>query len=169
MTRITSGTIHLFTFKEGMLSAMAHDLRLTVNKFRIQVHDERFDATFIPESIVVDGAVKNGAVDPKVLTDKDKAKIRATMQGEVLKTSQYGRIRYTGTLSHEGVVLVARGELELAGKKKPLEVTIRRTSTGLRGEVELTPTVWGIRPYKALGGALKLKDIVKVTFELPAD
>ena len=167
MTRITTGTIHLFTYKEGMLSAMAHDLRLTVNKFRIQVDGERFDATFFPESIGVDGAVRDGQIDARALDEKDKAKIRATMQAEVLKTSQFGRVTYSGTLSHEGVVAVARGQLELAGKKAPLDVHIRRTSAGLRGEVEIVPTRWGIKPYKALGGALKLQDRVRVTFELP--
>lgn len=169
MTRITSGTIHLFTFKEGVLSAMAHDLRLEVKKFRIEVDGDAFDATFFPEAIVVDGVMRDGQFVPGVLSDKDLAKIRGIMQAEVLKTSQFARITYKGTLTHQGVVFVARGKLDLAGRSKPLDVTIRRTADGLRGEVEFAPSEWGIRPYKALGGALKVQDRVRIAFVLPAE
>lgn len=167
MTRITKGTVHLFTYKEGMLSAIAHDLRLTVKRFRIQLDGERFDATFMPETIVVDGAVRDDVVHENVLSEKDKAKIRTTMQAEVLKTSVHGKIRFTGAVRSEGVLLVAAGDLELAGKKRPLEVSMRRTASAVTGAVEITPSEWGIKPYKALGGTLKLKDVVRVAFELP--
>ena len=36
------------------------------------------------------------------------------------------------------------------------------------GEVTLTPTRWGIKPFKALMGAIKLKDRVLIRFDLPA-
>ena len=167
MTRITKGTIHLFTYKEGVLSAIAHDLRLTVNRFRIQLDGDDFTAVFMPDTIVVDGAVKNGALDERALSEKDKGKIRATMQGEVLRSSQFAKISYAGKVAHEGVVLIARGDLELAGKKRPLQVTMRRTTGRVSGEVEIKPSEWGIKPYRALGGTLKLQDRVRVTFDLP--
>lgn len=167
MQRVTRGTIHLYTFKEGVLSAMAHDLRLTVKRFRIELDRPNFRGVFMPNTIQVDGAMNKGKLNEKALSDKDRSKIRSTMLGEVLKASTTGDITYEGTVSEEGVVLVARGDLTLAGKTKPLDVTMRRTAEGVRGEVEIQPSNWGIKPYKALGGTLKLQDRVRIAFELP--
>lgn len=168
MIDVTEGEIHLFTYKEGMLSPMAHDLRLSVGRFRVRLDDAQFEATFVPESITVDGVMRGDRLHVDVLSDKDKAKIRTVMQAEVLRTSQYARVVFRGALEEKGVLMAAKGELELAGRKRPLEITVRRTAEGVKGEVELKPSTWGIRPYKALGGALKLQDRVVVRFALPA-
>ncbi len=167
MIRITKGTVHLFTYTEGVLSAIAHDLRLTVKRFRVQVDGENVSGFFMPESIQVDGAMKNGKLNERALSDKDRSKIRSTMSGEVLRTSQFGKVNFNGTVTQQGLALVARGELELVGKKKTLEVAMRRRGDNITGEVELQPSLWGIKPYKALAGTLKLQDRVRVVFELP--
>ncbi|MFT6395853.1 MAG: hypothetical protein ACJAYU_000595 [Bradymonadia bacterium] len=168
MIRITKGTVHLFTYKEGVLSAIAHDLRLTVKRFRVQVDGANVTGFFMPESITVDGAMKNGKLNERGLSDKDKSKIRSIMAGEVLRTSQFGKVNFTGIVTQEGLALVARGELELVGKKQQLEVAMRRRGDNITGEIEIQPSRWGIKPYRALGGTLKLQDRVRVVFELPA-
>ena len=80
---ITRGTVHLFTFKEGMLSAIAHDLQLTVKRFRVVVTGAAVAAELFTDTVVVDGAVRDGKLAPQVLSDRDRDKIRATMAGEV--------------------------------------------------------------------------------------
>lgn len=168
MTRITKGDVRLFTYKDGFLSAIAHDLQLTVKRFRVEVRDDAVSGFFMPESIVVDGAVKDGKIDPRALSDKDKAKIRTTMASEVLRTSEFGKVSFSGTVSREGLALVARGELELVGRRVEIEVPMRQKGGTVTGDVEIQPSRWGIKPYRALGGTLKLQDRVRVTFALPA-
>ena len=168
MTRITKGQVKLFTFKDGLLSAIAHDLQLTVSRFRIEVRDDQVSGFFVTDSIVVDGAVKDGRLDPRVLSDKDKAKIRTTMAAEVLRSSEFGKVAFSGTVSQEGLAIVARGDPSLVGKSVSIEVAMRRKGDSVVGEIEIQPSRWGIKPYKVLGGTLKLQDRVRVTFELPA-
>lgn len=169
MTRITRGDVRLFTFKEGVLSAIAHDLQLTVKRFRVELRDDQVKGFFMPESIVVDGAVKNGRIDERALSDKDKGKIRTAMASEVLRTSEFGKVSFEGTVAQEGLALVARGELELVGKRVAIEVPMRQKNGQVMGDIEIQPSRWGIKPYKALGGTLKLQDRVRVTFALPAE
>lgn len=168
MIRITKGTVHLFTYKEGVLSAIAHDLRLTVTRFRVQVDGEKVSGFFMPESIQVDGAMKDGRLNERIIKDRDKSKIRTTMAGEVLRTSQFGKVNFTGTVNQQGLALVARGELELVGKTQPIEVAMRRRGDHVTGEIEIQPSLWGIKPYSALGGTLRLQDRVRVVFDLRA-
>ena len=168
VTRITKGTIRVYTYKDGVLSAIAHDLQLTIGRFRLEVRDDAVSGFFVSDSITVDGAVKDGKLVPKALSDKDKGKIRSTMAAEVLRTSEFGKVSFSGTVAQEGLAIVARGDLELVGKTQNIEVAMRRRGDSVVGEVELQPSRWGIKPYKALGGTLKLKDRVRVTFELPA-
>ena len=168
VTRINKGQVRVFTFKDGLLSAIAHDLQLTVSRFRFEVRDAAVSGFFVADSIVVDGAVKDGQLAPKALSDKDKSKIRTAMAAEVLRTSEFGKISFDGTVSQEGLAIVARGDLQLVGKTAPIEVAMRRKGDSVVGEIELQPSRWGIKPYKALGGTLKLQDRVRVAFELPA-
>lgn len=165
---ITRGTVHLFTFKEGMLSAIAHDLQLTVKRFRVVVNGAAVAAELFTDTVVVDGAVRDGKLAPQVLSDRDRDKIRATMAGEVLRSSQFGRATFAGTATVEGDHVVARGELELVGKRQPIEVAMTRAGATLSGDIELVPSRWGIRPYSALGGTLRVQDRVRVVFTLEA-
>ncbi|MCB9508296.1 MAG: YceI family protein [Myxococcales bacterium] len=168
--QITRGTIHVFTYKEGMLSAVAHDLRLTLRRFRINVDGENVAGEFFPETLHVDGAVRDGALDARALSDRDRDKIRATMAGEVLRISQFAKVAFVGTARADGAQVLAKGTLELVGKRQELELAMRRESGDsgevLRGEIELQPSRWGIRPYSALAGTLRLQDRVRVEFEL---
>ena len=64
-----------------------------------------------------------------------------------------------------------RGELELLGKTAPVSFTLQTGDDGrLTGSARLTQSDWGIKPYSALFGALKVADEVEVEFgaELPS-
>jgi hypothetical protein len=40
------GTVHVFTFKEGLLARAAHDLRLRLERFRVSLDQEALVAIF---------------------------------------------------------------------------------------------------------------------------
>ena len=62
------------------------------------------------------------------------------------------------------------GELEIAGTARPVEVELAIEGGRLTGEATIAQSEWGIKPYSALLGALKVADRVRVTVdaELPA-
>ena len=94
MTRYdsTSAECFVLTFKEGLLSAIAHDLQIRVGTFDLEVDDEthaitaRFDAA----SLSVVTAMHDGAPKPGALSDADKHKIGQSIASDVLDVSSHG-------------------------------------------------------------------------------
>jgi hypothetical protein len=168
MMRITHTHMKLrvYTYKEGFLARVAHDLCLELGEFDVQVQGDTITAEFALESLSPLGAIVSGALDPTALSASDLAEIKKTLQREVLEVKRFARARFTGRYTATGDSLAISGELELHGRKRPLSFAALRQGQVVRGEALLTPSDYGIAPYRALMGALKLKDRVRVTFEL---
>ena len=61
--------------------------------------------------------------------------------------------------------LKVSGDLELGGKTKPVSFDLSETDGVLTGSAAVKQSDWGIKPYSALFGALKVNDEVKVVVE----
>jgi hypothetical protein len=170
MKRITQGTFHVFTYKDGLLSSVAHDLRLSLERFEVEVDADAgtVSGRFWPASLRIDGSVKHGTLDPKGLSDRDRRDIHDNLTEKVLHTDRQPEVRFTGKLAVDAPLGRVDGTLSLGGRDAPLNVTLRREGGRYQGEVELVPSKWGIAPFKALMGAIKLQDRVRVVFDLPA-
>jgi polyisoprenoid-binding protein YceI len=164
----TRGTLYVFTFKEGLLSKVAHDLRLSVQRFSVQVDGENVVAAIATSALTVDGAMKKGNLSPGTLSDKDKRDIAGNIEKDVLKTSRNPEIRFEGTVSGdpEAAQFNVSGQLSLAGKTRALTIPIRREGKRLRGRVSFLQSDWGIKPFRALMGTLKVQDRVEVEVDL---
>lgn len=149
-----------------MLSRLAHDLRLRVQRFDIQLREGQVTATLNAASLKVDGAMRKGVLAPDVLSESDRATIERTLSEEILRAHTHPDVVFRGTLSMERGGLTARGSLTLNGHDQPLELpVVLRGSASL--DLEITPSRWGIAPYRAMAGALKVQDRVRVVIELP--
>ena len=167
MTAPEPATIHVFTFKDGLLARLAHDLRLSLQRFEVRREGASLRGTFFPDSLVVDGVVgKGGRLDPEGLGAGDRDKIRRNMEGEILHTAAHPDITFTGALEPGDIVA---GQLTMVGKTCPVRAPVRVAGGRIRAEFTLVPSQWGIAPYKALAGAIKLQDRVVVAIDLPAD
>ena len=95
MTSYDSSTAEccVFTFKEGLLSPVAHDLRLRVTRFEIEVGDV-VNASFDATSLVVDAPMKDGRENPSALTAADKTKIAGQIRDDVLHASRHPQITF---------------------------------------------------------------------------
>ncbi|MBN2192739.1 MAG: YceI family protein [Polyangiaceae bacterium] len=165
---VTVGTIHVFTYKDGPLARFAHDLRLTLQRFSVAIDGRNVNATFDPKSLVVDGVVKGPRIDTRVLTEKDLREIRENIEHEVLKCRTFPEIAYSGRLVvNPGGRLSLKGTLSLLGRQGPLGVSLSRSGETVKGEASVMQTRWGIQPFSALLGAIKIKNVVDVRFELP--
>ena len=170
--RISKGDVHLFTYKDGVLSRIAHDLRLSVRRFRVVVDGTTVRGEFFPETIQVDGVMRDGVLDARTLAPRDIDKIKSTMASSVLRVSQFARITFEGVVRPQGGdgSFVAKGKLTLVGKSVDIAVPLTIREGRATGALEFAPSAWGIKPYSALGGTLKLQDRVGVAFdvEVPA-
>ena len=161
--------VRIFTFAEGLLSRIAHDLRLHVEPRGVIVTRDGDDvrAEFDPTAIVVDGAMKGSQLDTDALSRRDRSKIVDTIRDEILRTRRFPQIRFTGTIVEQADhVLEVRGELELVGVRRPLAFVARRDAGRVSGRATVRPSEFGVEPYKALAGAIRLQDRVVVEFDV---
>ena len=168
-----SRTAHLqvLTFKRGLLAAVGHDLCLGVDAFQIELDGSAVRASFELSSLRVLGAMRRGVLDAAEPSERDRRSILDTVRREILHTDRHPRATLTATLHVQASRAQLRGELELCGVARPLEVDVplAGASGTLSVRSELVPSQWGIAPYSALGGALKLQDRVQVVLTLDVD
>lgn len=167
----TTATCHVFTFKEGVLSAVAHDLRLRVERFTIDVDEAAgtVRATFAASSLRVDCAMKHGREDFDALSDRNRREIEGNIADDVLHTKRYPEIVLRSSrIEGEGDERRIEGTLSLHGAERPLRATARRQAGRWVTEVELRQPDFGIKPYSAMLGTLKIQPLVRVRVSVPA-
>ena len=169
--RRATGSIRVFTFKEGLMSAVAHDLRVQLPSFEITLEDAVVKGEFDLTSLLVEGPMQNGALQAEQYDAGKRAEVAKAMHGEVLRTDKHPRARFVGYANPSGGDeggdgYHVAGKLELAGNNQPLSFDVRYDQGTYRAEFELKPSRWGISQYKALFGAIKLKDVLRVELAL---
>ncbi len=156
--------VWVFTFKEGVLARVAHDLRLSVREVEGSLIGGRVSAKLQVKSLVVDGVAHGDEVDHGALSEHDRRKIQETIATEVLRTDVHPQVSFEGSAR----VIDARhirieGRLSLRGVSQPCDLELRASGDGeLIGETTFAPSRFGIAPYKALAGAIRVADRVKV-------
>lgn len=167
MKPIVGGQIRVLTFKDGLLSKVAHDLSLSLERFDVQSDGKRVQAAMQLESLTVEGVMRKGVLDPHGVSDADRQDIVANIQHKVLHTDDDPTASFSGEAAPVAGGYRVSGSLTLAGKSRDLSFDVQEASGCWRGELELQPSLWGIKPFKALMGAIKLQDRVVVRVELP--
>ncbi len=158
-----TGTIRVFTFKDRrkLLSTVAHDLQLTLERFEVVQDGDHWTVRCFLDSLVVDGAATDGGVGP--MRDKDRRDILENLRKKVLHTRRHPEARFEGVFASGRI----SGRLTLVGRDAEIDFAATEADGRLRGRVELRPTRWGIKPFKALMGAIALEDRVIIEIDVP--
>ncbi|HET6586033.1 MAG TPA: YceI family protein [Nannocystaceae bacterium] len=156
----------VFTFKDGLLARLAHDLQIRATDWEIVVDGDAVRGRFALAGLRVDGAVEHGRLALGVLSTGDKAKIERTMADDVLELRRFPTATFEGALDR--AALRVTGKLTLHGRTfEVAPFVVREDGDRLAVEVAIAPSRWGIAPYRTLAGALKLQDRVVVRLSLP--
>ena len=161
-----SGTLQVKTYREGMASKVGHDLTLDVTKWDATVTVAEggalssLELSADPRSLTV----RDGSGGAKPLSDKDRAEIPKNIDEKVLGGQP---ISFRSTEAQlADTTLSASGELTMAGDTHPVSARLNVGPDGhVTGTIPLTQSDWGIKPYKAMMGALKVKDEVDVVID----
>jgi hypothetical protein len=164
--RRAKGTIRVFTFKDGLLSAVAHDLQIRLEQFEIGLDGENVTGEFQLKSLTLEGPVEKGVVRPDQYDAGKRADVHKAMNQDILHTDRHPTARFTGRAVPRGQGYSVSGELELAGKKAPLAFEVASQAGEYRSEFEIRPSQWGVAQYKAMLGAIRLKDQVRIVLAL---
>jgi polyisoprenoid-binding protein YceI len=160
------GTLSVRTERTGAAAKAGHDLLIHVTAWEatLEVGDDPA-ATSI--ELVADAAslrVREGTGGMKSLGEDDKASIHQTIDDDVLKRRAI-TFRSTGVTAGDGQHSV-EGELTLAGTTRPLAFDLEVGDDGrLRAVAVVKQSDWGMKPYSALFGALKVADDVRVEID----
>lgn len=158
----------------GLLSAFAHSPIFSVRDLggeaRLGATADRFEIELTIEavSLELEGPIR----------DADRREMESRMRDEVLEVSAFREVAYRGralraeTIGQGRFRLLIVGELDLHGVVRPHQVDADLVvySDGIRlgGTGRLRMSDHGIRPVKALGGAIRLKDELTMSFDLAA-
>ena len=106
--------------------------------------------------------------DPGTAADK-KAQIQQRMLGpDVLDSEHFPVIQFRSTsISGAPGDLRAAGDLTLRGQTRPIEAKVQQIGKGhWRGAASLKQSAFGIKPISIAGGTVKVKDELKLEFEI---
>ena len=151
-----NATLTVRTKRTGAASKAGHDLLIEVTSWEATLDEGRVTLTADPRSL----RVLEGSGGIKSLDDDDRAGIEQTIDEEVLKG---GPIQFRST-SVDGSRV--EGELELAGETRPVGFELAAGEDGrLTATAVIKQSDWGMKPYTALFGTLKVADEVEVAFD----
>lgn len=163
----------VLTFREGLLSPVAHDLLLRANAFHVAVDPEAaaaVQAEIDAGSLRVVTAMRDGRPLPGALRPADVEEIEAIVAREVLRASRFPVIRFaSSSVSRTESGYDVRGQLTLVGATREVAFTARRDAGRLALELSLHQPEYGIRPYRAMLGALRVKPDVIVRAAIPVE
>ncbi len=158
-----NGRMLVKTYREGMAAKVGHDLVIEVTRWEATVSGgdtPSISLTADPRSL----EVRSGERGVKPLTDKDRVEIRKNIDEKVLRGQPISFVS-TGARS-EGGRLVVDGDLTMGGSTRPVSMTLDEGADGtITGTISLVQSEWGIKPYRGLMGALKVRDDVEVVVE----
>jgi polyisoprenoid-binding protein YceI len=159
--------LRVYVFRRGALAAVGHDLQLDARLLTLAVDGLRVRAECRLEALEVAGAIKGGALDAAAFSAQEKREIQENMRRQVLQIDRFPTAVYEGVGTEDGGGYLIRGSLSLHGVKRELEARVRPRGPDLVAELTVDQPSFGIKPFKALLGALKVADEVKVEVVVP--
>jgi polyisoprenoid-binding protein YceI len=175
--RIDSGHSRLTVqaFAGGLLSFAGHSPTFAVRHYEgeLRWQPDTFEGSGLEVTIRADSLELMDAARPA-----DRAEIEGRMRGKVLQTPSFPDIRFQGPAIATAAVADNRYRLRLAGllslrgvtNRQPFEAELLRYSDGVRlvGEFPLWLSDYRIPPVTALRGAIRLRDQLRVSFDVVA-
>jgi polyisoprenoid-binding protein YceI len=159
----------IVAFKDGMFSRAGHDVKLEARRLRVEVDDRKVVVVIDARSIRPVCAMREGREDHAALSARDLDTIRGYVEKDILGVDRHPEIRFESTaLTAEGTGYTVEGRLTLHGRTRSLRTKVERQGDRLVVRVSLRQPEYGIRPFTALLGGLKIKPDVVVDLSIPA-
>jgi polyisoprenoid-binding protein YceI len=157
-----NGTLVVRTGRTGTVAKAGHDLLIHVTKWRGTLVDGD-EASVTLDADATSLKVREGTGGMKSLDDGDMANIQQTIDDDVLKRQDIS-FRSTRVEQTAGGLSVT-GDLTLRGTTRPIAFDLELQDGRVRGTAVVKQTEWGMKPYTALFGALKVADDVRVEID----
>jgi len=146
-------------FREGLLTSVGHDITLQVTALSLEVGDD--------DAITADFDAGSLRVTTEAVSASDRKKIERNTE-ETLETRKYPKIAFRSvSVVRDGDRARIEGDLTLHGVTSPLSVEARDDGTCWTAKIVLDQRKFGVKPFSAMLGALKVKPDVEVDISVP--
>jgi polyisoprenoid-binding protein YceI len=157
-----NASLHVLTYREGVAAKVGHDLVLEVTRWEASVEADSVELTADARSL----AVREGRRGVKPLGDRDRDEIRRNIDDKVLRGQPIAfRSR---AVRRDGAALSVDGDLTIGARTAPISARLDVAGGRVTGTIPLTQSAWGIKPYRGLMGALKVRDDIEIAIDAPA-
>lgn len=164
-----NGSLVLKTGRQGLAASAGHDLTIAVDQWSgtAEIADDPAGSSLRVTVRMDSLRVVSGSGGLKPLSDKDKRDIAQTAR-KVLNVERHPEAVFVSNrvvpgASGGGTI---EGTLSLVGKDLPLTLTVTGPVDGrYQATARVIQTEYGIKPYTAFLGALKLADAIGVEAE----
>jgi len=153
-------TVHVF--KSGLFSAFADN-----HEIRAPISGGFLDETGRRVELVIDSR-KLVALDPRLAPEK-RHEVQQRMLGpEVLDSDRFSEIRFEARKVEQTGQdhFLVSGSLSLHGRTRPISVHVLRSNGRYHGDAVLKQRDFGITPVSVAGGTVKVKDELKIEFDI---
>ena len=161
---VARSTLTVRVFKTGLFSAFGHN-----HEIRAPIARGAFNESADQPSVELQvDARQLQALDPE-LSAKDRAEVQQTMLGpSVLDTANFPEIRFHSLSIEKAGAGKWRvhGDLTLHGQTHPVLAEVTGEPGHYRGSAAVRQMDFGITPVSVAGGAIKVKNEVRVEFEI---
>jgi YceI-like domain len=155
------GILSVHTSRTGAAAKAGHDLLIHVTEWSATLDTGTPSLTLDADATSL--RVREGSGGMKPLDEDDLANIEQTIDDEVLLKRDIG-FRST-SMTADGDTLAVSGDLTLLGATRPLSFELALADGRVKGVAVVRQTDWGMKPYTALFGALKVADEVRVEID----
>ena len=160
---------------EGMLSMFGHNPVIAVCGFG---GDARFNSGTLEKGSLLMLVQADSLVVINKVSDKDRLEMERAMREEVLETARYPEIVFMSTsisasrTAEDQYQARINGNLSLHGVTRDqlinAQLIVNGDSLRAHGEFPLRQTDYNIKPVSVAGGTLKMKDELKLSFDIIA-
>jgi polyisoprenoid-binding protein YceI len=160
-----NATLRVKTGRHGAAAKAGHDLVIEVKSWEatLNVADDAAASSLELSADPTSLHVVKGEGGMQALGDDDKADIRKTIDKDVLKKKSIAFA--SSSVGDADGGLAVSGDLEMGGKSKPVDFVVNGDGGSVTGSATIKQSDWGIKPYSALFGALKVNDELTVEVE----
>jgi polyisoprenoid-binding protein YceI len=161
-------SLQVKTYREGVAAKVGHDLVIAVTRWEatVEIADDPAASTIELSADARSLEVREGVRGVKPLTDKDRAEIVRNIDEKILRGQPIAFRSTSVRLAHGGGSLTVDGELTIVGNARPMTVELTVGADGqLSAAIPLIQSAWGIKPYRGLMGALRVRDEIEIAIE----
>ena len=156
-------TLTVFVYKSGLFSAFADD-----HVIRAPIASGSLDENAPARVEISVHAADLEVTDPSLAADR-RAEVQAKMvSADVLDVARFPEITFTSNSIHATGPdrWTVSGRLTLHGQTRDVTFPVSRRDAVYRGEAQIKQRDFGIEPIRIAGGTVKVKDEIKVAFEI---